>query len=617
MNGLNTLKSSIKLATLTVGLSFGLASCSSVKNDFDDGVQQGLRQRKPDVSRIAVGDGVRLSEAIDKNLRQDQPNEARTKLLKFILQAQSARSAKVRAQAYDDCQSKFNQAPECVFLKASWSENWFVDDSSTDDSTDDTEIALKITDRKNSAHQRKLSRRERTQALTHLVKNLKNGSIEKVPNQREGDYYRAFKKFSSWSPDLEQLTKKLVEQKECADVELYNYLGLKAEEYFPNPELLKSATALYTKADSCAQENNLSNNKYVQNSRFRLGLLALLQNDCKEAQDVFGRLAKMGAGDYATRALYWKAYCSRNDAKKDQFLASFDELFKTNPLGFHTLSLNHGDSILIENLSKPVDPIVRTRTTLDEQYNTWLSVIEDFDRMKEMNGVRRLLAPVRKSPEYLATLEPGVRLYLSTFAYRSHDMISLFRILDSVFRTQSEYVVDSTLKLFYPMKHFDSIMSKVKHVHPFLITALIRQESAFQEEAHSRVGAVGLMQLMPRTARLMDRSVRRNQLLKPETNLRLGIRFFENLVERYQGDVELALAAYNAGPEVVDRWVKRYSMKNRLLFLDLIPYAETRNYVTLIGRNYYWYSKIYADQLKSDNGIAQITPNEFQSLKSQ
>ena len=177
-------------------------------------------------------------------------------------------------------------------------------------------------------------------------------------------------------------------------------------------------------------------------------------------------------------------------------------------------------------------------------------------------------------------------------------------------------MVDSTLRLFYPLKHLEAITTNVKKVNPLLIAALVRQESAFQENARSRVGALGLMQLMPATARVLDRRVRKNQLLSADVNLRLGIQYFEILVDRYNGDVELALAAYNAGAEVVDRWQKRYVVKNRLLFLDLIPFAETRNYVTLIGRNYYWYSKIYSDQLKSANGIAQAAA-EFRALKSE
>ncbi len=324
----------------------------------------------------------------------------------------------------------------------------------------------------------------------------------------------------------------------------------------------------------------------------------------------------MGANDFSTRALYWSAYCSKADSKQKEYLATFDQLFKMNPLGFHTMSMTSGSSLLIGNLKQPVDPVLKLRTSgdRDPQYNAWIETIEDSDAMGNTQGVRKLLSPVRLSPEYLVALDPGVRLYLSTFAYRAKDSISLFRILDSVFRTQSEYVVDSTLRLFYPLKYLQSISEKVTRVNPFLITALIRQESAFQEEAHSRVGAVGLMQLMPRTAKLMDRSMTRKKLYTPEANLKVGIRYFESLVDRFGGDVELALAGYNAGPEAVDRWKKRYPMNNRLLFLDLIPYSETRNYVTLIGRNYYWYSKIYANDAKTIMATSMSYPVEFRSL---
>jgi soluble lytic murein transglycosylase len=189
-------------------------------------------------------------------------------------------------------------------------------------------------------------------------------------------------------------------------------------------------------------------------------------------------------------------------------------------------------------------------------------------------------------------------------------------MLDSVFRAQSAYVVDSTLRLFYPLKYVDQIKDRARKVNPLLIASLIRQESAFQETVKSRVGALGLMQLMPGTARLIERNVKNHQLLDPSTNIRIGIHYFETLVERYNGDVELALAAYNAGSEVVDRWQKRYPTRNRLLFLDLMPFAETRNYVTLIGRNYFWYSKIYSDEVKPSNDIAKSSPSEFRSLKS-
>lgn len=605
----------ILLGLSSVFLSFGFFACSSaphatfaptvINTDYDADIQA----RKPEASRVGMGEGVKLSEALQKNLKKEELSSEREHLLTWISKRRPSESA------HAECQVKF-KAPECAFLKERWADSWFEEPAEELDSTD-AEVALKTSQRNPTVKLTRAFHRAHAKVINQLVKNLRQGKFEKLPGQIEGDYYRAFKKFDEFTPELEKLTQNILDYKECAEPELYTYLGLKGEEFFPNDGILKTSTALYSKSDQCAI-GQTGQNKYVQIARFRAGLLHLVKKDCKEAQPIFTRLSKMGVNDYSTRALYWNAYCSRNESKREEFLASFDELFKTNPLGFHTLNINHGDSLLLENLSKPIDPIVKTRTTREGQLNLWISLIEDLDQMGNYSAVNRMLSPVRKTPEYLNNLEPGVRLYLSTFAYRSKDMISLFRMLDSVFRTQSEYVVDSTLRLFYPMKHLDAISANVKRVNPLLIAAIIRQESAFQDNARSRVGALGLMQLMPATARLLDHTVRKKQLMNPETNVRVGVKYFESLVDRYNGDVEYALAAYNAGAAVVDRWQKRYDVKNRLLFLDLIPFAETRNYVTLIGRNYYWYSKIYSEQLKQAGGIAQSgNVVEFRALKSQ
>jgi soluble lytic murein transglycosylase len=77
----------------------------------------------------------------------------------------------------------------------------------------------------------------------------------------------------------------------------------------------------------------------------------------------------------------------------------------------------------------------------------------------------------------------------------------------------------------------------------------------------------------------------------------------------HQGETELALAAYNAGPERVKQWLKRYPIKNRLLFLDFLPIRETREYVSSITRNYYWYLKIYGEngEVNKVRGPAQVS----------
>ncbi len=570
-----------------------------------------MRLRRPDASKVGQGEGVRLSEALKKNLSEEtpagKPEKKREDLLNYLKKSRNS----AKTSFYAECEKKFDAAPECAFLKPGWSELFFEDETLVEEG--ESETALKVSQRGTKTKLPASLRNRHAHVIATIQQNLTKGIVERQEGQVEGDYYRALKRFDSWTPELEELSKRLVRQS-CSDPELYVYLGLKAEEYFPNEEMVTRALELYRKSDEC--ESTAGASKYLQLGRFRLGLLSILRNDCKEARPVFQRLARMGVSDYSTRALYWGAYCARSESKKEDFFENFDLLFRTNPLGFHTLSINNGDSVLVENLSSPIDPVVLRRTSQEGHFNLWIRLIEEYDRRGDSGMVRSLLLPARKNPESLLRLEAGVRLYLATFAYRARDMISLFRMLDSVFRTQSEYVVDSTLKLFYPLKHLDRITAHAGRLNPLLIAALIRQESAFQEDARSRVGATGLMQLMPATARLMDRKVTKKDLVRPEVNIRLGIRYFQMLVDRFDGDVELALASYNAGSEVVERWRRRYPTRNRLLFLDLMPYAETRNYVTLIGRNYYWYSKIYGDQVRGPE-MSRAGDAEFQGLKSQ
>ena len=98
---------------------------------------------------------------------------------------------------------------------------------------------------------------------------------------------------------------------------------------------------------------------------------------------------------------------------------------------------------------------------------------------------------------------------------------------------------------------FDVALSE--RVDPDLAFRLVRLESRFNPRATSPVGAVGLVQVMPSTAVLFDRSVTREQLYDPRTNLRIGFQYLRRLIGLYNGDVRLALLAYNLGEEAVDR----------------------------------------------------------------
>jgi soluble lytic murein transglycosylase len=133
---------------------------------------------------------------------------------------------------------------------------------------------------------------------------------------------------------------------------------------------------------------------------------------------------------------------------------------------------------------------------------------------------------------------------------------------------------------------------------PFLVAALIRQESEFNPGAVSHANAWGLMQLLPHVGRTLARQQRVRHfstplLLVPNMNLRLGTRYFRELLDHYNGNVEYALAAYNAGTDRVQDWVSNGNFKDSPEFVESIPFTETREYVQAIVRNATVYRQLY------------------------
>jgi soluble lytic murein transglycosylase len=115
------------------------------------------------------------------------------------------------------------------------------------------------------------------------------------------------------------------------------------------------------------------------------------------------------------------------------------------------------------------------------------------------------------------------------------------------------------------------------------VASLILQESTFNPGAISRAGARGLMQIIPGTGRTLARSLglryRSQSLYDPEVSLRMGTRFLRDMLDRFGGRVERALAAYNAGPHRVDAWTADRPDLSAEEFIESIPFTETRHYV--------------------------------------
>ncbi len=172
-----------------------------------------------------------------------------------------------------------------------------------------------------------------------------------------------------------------------------------------------------------------------------------------------------------------------------------------------------------------------------------------------------------------------------------------------------EYDKEILLTLF-PSPYKTDIQKLTMAIDHKLVLSLIRQESSFNPSALSPVGAMGLMQLMPYTAKRFDKKVKKKDLLQYSKNIKLGISYLLELNERYNKNIMEMLSAYNAGERRIDKWKNTYLIdKNPLINIEHIPFNETRKYVKLIKRNMFFYDIIEKEKQRSVATTKDQGPN--------
>lgn len=161
----------------------------------------------------------------------------------------------------------------------------------------------------------------------------------------------------------------------------------------------------------------------------------------------------------------------------------------------------------------------------------------------------------------------------------------------------------------YPLAYRDTVerLSKKYSIDPLLVYSVMREESRFDSGARSPAGAIGLMQLMPGTASVIDRNLNlgiksSRDLLDGESNLHIGIYYLSRLGEEF-GSYPYAIAAYNAGEETVRKWLQKGKYKSTDEFIEDIPYIETRNYVKRVITTFFEYKRAQA----TDGKMLQVS----------
>lgn len=158
-------------------------------------------------------------------------------------------------------------------------------------------------------------------------------------------------------------------------------------------------------------------------------------------------------------------------------------------------------------------------------------------------------------------------------------------------------------KWLYPIHYQEPIrnFAIMYEVDPLLVAAIIRVESNYKPSRESKKGALGMMQVMPDTADWVMEKAKLPRISmervnhEPEPNIQIGTWYLKTLLDRFDGNIFAAVAAYNAGPTVVARWIDNGVWDGRLETAKKIPYGETKHYVQRVVYYYNKYKEHYSD----------------------
>lgn len=320
-------------------------------------------------------------------------------------------------------------------------------------------------------------------------------------------------------------------------------------------------------------------------ARLRLADRAIERRNLPRAEALYREVAeRRGADGVAARYRLGRVRLALGDTAEARSV--WTALARDDSLGYYGLLAREA-----VGLPDPVfEPVERAAATSDVQR-----------ALAEFNALHALGFET-ESRMLVASLVPQWDAFrLLTFAETLLGGPRTFLAVSLGWRASSELTLNDprVLRVVFPWPWRELIEAEARKfdLDPYLLAALIRQESTFRPAVVSRAGATGLMQLMPgtaaQTAGRLGVEWTDGMLTVPDANVHVGAAHLAGLLRRYRGDVILALAAYNAGGRPVDRWRRLPGAGDPFLFVDRIPYPETRGYVRGVVRDRALYRALY------------------------
>ena len=284
---------------------------------------------------------------------------------------------------------------------------------------------------------------------------------------------------------------------------------------------------------------------------------------------------------------YWLARALEKNNKSNEANSIFKQLSKERSYyGYLSSNKLKQDYQLVDN------PVQVNKAEIAE-----FKQKTDFKMVPEFIAVNKLLEAKKQWWYALKKLNDKDILTAAKYAQQlGLTQVSIFTL------AKAKYWDDVSVR--FPLAYEENVKSQAKKqsLDPAIIYGLIRRESAFEHEATSPVGARGLMQIMPKTGRQIAKELNEKWksekvLFDPATNIRFGSYYYKQLLEQFNGHYALAAAAYNAGPHRVKRWLPNSDTLPADIWIETIPFKETRAYVSAVLT----YALIYQKQMKTNS----------------
>jgi soluble lytic murein transglycosylase len=352
----------------------------------------------------------------------------------------------------------------------------------------------------------------------------------------------------------------------------------------------------------------------------------LFTNEFKDAlklADSF-KLLKNDAVIMDPRLRFWIGVAQEKTGDTKDAIRNYEIIIQNSPLSYYAImsakklqTLSPTSAWAAYFKSEPVraqTPLTIDLKTLDEDHlssmvrlRAWAKIDNQKMLNLEVKRLNRHSMPaflVDQPSDKQIAIKSDLHLINAKIIQESNNHLATFRYLYSVIDTKQVVFGRQVLEVLYPRPYYADLLKAMKKetiLDPIVVLSLIRQESVFNPLARSPVGARGLMQLMPTTAKKIRRHVTDKSLVNPTINLELGTKYFKTLVKRYDGNLVYVLAAYNAGESRVERWKGLYFDTDETILknIEAIPFLETRNYVKLIFRNIFFYKLLLEDEKSS------------------